>query len=244
MSVETLKHRYLFRPIKTRHSTIRRLGQSNNADSTSSGSTVPFRYNPLHDLESLWWVLAYLLLMRPTDIEDDTPGRYEKQLGYFDAAFKDVDDVMERLEMFKDEYKFPEGLKLLHARLEPVAKLLDWTRDNLLIQYRDSESKDLAQIGHQVGEEIASSLAADCEATAESFVGDADVKLCELQAPPVRKLNPEQPGAATAIGTSLDSRASGPKKRTSEEHGESSQYRRVRFRLSEEKKPGAQETQA
>ena len=247
MSVEALRHAYLFRPKKPN----RRIGQlfqspSARAQAKSGGtdrkSVAPFQYNPLHDLESLWWVLVYLLFRRPTNIDDDTRERYEEQLRYFDSAF--TDELMDRLEMFQDQTKFSEGFTTLHDLMKPVAELLDWTRQNLVIQYFNSEEQDVTQIDHKVGRKVAKSMAKDCKATAKMFRGDADVTLCELRSPPRRNLNPEQPGAATVIVTSLDSRINDSKKRKSEEHGESSRPRKLRIKdLVEEKQSGTQKPQ-
>ena len=48
-----------------------------------SASISVFRYNPLHDIESLWWLLVYLLLYRPPDIDGDTTSRILAQSEFY-----------------------------------------------------------------------------------------------------------------------------------------------------------------
>ena len=35
------------------------------------GAPTPFRYNPLHDLESLWWIAAFFLFKRDVVLDEE-----------------------------------------------------------------------------------------------------------------------------------------------------------------------------
>jgi hypothetical protein len=105
MSIEVDAHRYQYLPRRLRGSTdIRRLkmpfslklidaakNQGQSLESVPPPSNIspvlvkhpspPFTYNPLHDMESLWWLALYLLIARRYEALDDSVDLvHEKQM--------------------------------------------------------------------------------------------------------------------------------------------------------------------
>ena len=219
MSIEAIKHDYDFLPVDEPYDDEPSLDSddepSNEIDAKLAApkplTRAPFRYNPLHDLESLWWVLVYLLLNRSTDIQGDTAERFRRQFRFYNTAF--TGKFPSRQDMFKMPGRFREGEETLHKKMRRVATLLDWARSVLASRYVKVESGDLWQIDHAVGDRVVSRLNEQFGRVAKKFAGDSDVKLSPLRPPSRRKTTPEEPGAATAIGTSLDFHAEGSRKR-------------------------------
>ncbi|KAI0769548.1 hypothetical protein BC629DRAFT_791096 [Irpex lacteus] len=82
-SVEAEAHRYRFLP--------RQLKPPGPSSKGKKPKPVvlppPFRYNPLHDLESLWWLLVWLLLVRKADIDGDTEQRRYDQHAFYHRLY-------------------------------------------------------------------------------------------------------------------------------------------------------------
>ncbi|KAF7799154.1 hypothetical protein EIP86_010385 [Pleurotus ostreatoroseus] len=83
---------------------------------------IPFRYNPLHDLESLWWVAVYFLLKR--EMRASAPDTLDHE----DTAIRDREEQRK----YADE-------------LHPVARALEDLRQDLVARYTEVE-KDPASI--------------------------------------------------------------------------------------------------
>ncbi|KAI0085143.1 hypothetical protein BDY19DRAFT_458366 [Irpex rosettiformis] len=217
MSIEAKTHEYEFVPLSDSNQPVQGYSWSTSTDVEDTSAAcpqelLPFRYNPLHDLESLWWVLVYLLLRRHAEIAEDTSKRRDEQIMFYDQLFTDNNQI--RQSMFQKPGKFRNGRTTLHSRMRPVGDWLEWARGLLVNRYVEVESRDVTKIDHTVGAQIASSLSAQSNAIAERFSGDKlDVKLSQLRPARLRDITPEQPGAAVAIGTSLDSRGEGSSKK-------------------------------
>ncbi|KAI0086080.1 hypothetical protein BDY19DRAFT_996264, partial [Irpex rosettiformis] len=211
MSIEARVHRYLFRPRNKERALKQARERPNHRNATKTENThskvpIPLRYNPLHDLESLWWVLVYLLLRRPAVIED-TMERRKEQIEFYDQLFTGTTN--HRQLVFQSEVEFQQGRAKLHPRLKPIADSLAWARRLLVVQYEEAEAQDedILKIDHTVGDEIASLLIGEFKTVVDEFTRDnQDIKLSRLRPPRNKNISPEQPGAAVAIGTSLDSR--------------------------------------
>ncbi|KAI0085147.1 hypothetical protein BDY19DRAFT_1059765 [Irpex rosettiformis] len=187
---------------------------TDNTHSVGADTLSPFRYNPLHDLESLWWVLVYLLLRRKAVIEGDTVGRCKEQAEFYDQLFTGT--AIYRQRAFQIESIFQQGKTKLHPRLTPIADTLEWARDLLVIQYEEIEARKetIVKIDHTVGDEIAKLLIKEFKTVAGEFTNvNPDIELSRLRPVRGKKITPEQPGAAVAIGTSLDSRGEGSSKK-------------------------------
>ena len=213
MSIEAICHKYLFGPRHDSLSSELELVFDDGAGDSldASESRAPFRYNPLHDIESLWWVLVYLLLNRSADIPGYDLLRRRTQLEFYNRAFTGY--LPPRQIMFQLLGEFADGIKTLHARLVPIAKALEWARKSLNIRYEEIEAGDLTLIDNKVADGVASQPETLFKRAVKLYEGDSDVQLYPLRPPSRRKITPEEPGAATAIGTSLNFHAEGSRKR-------------------------------
>ena len=116
----------------------------------------PFRYNPLHDLESIWWIAAYFVLGHEVDIGD--PGDELDYEEYLRAA----EQQRAAYSLFSTgENRYPELLAgflssrlipQLHPHIRPAGTALEWCRDHLIRAYykveADPEHFDLALMGN------------------------------------------------------------------------------------------------
>lgn len=98
----------------------------------------PFQYNPLHDLESLWWVAVYFVVMReivrPGDDpnSDPTESVSQPQQEYARKLFSDYET---RLWTFLGFGKFPRDAKVLPAHTNKLILALDRLRQDLYNAY-------------------------------------------------------------------------------------------------------------
>ena len=110
----------------------------------------PFRYNPLHDLESLWWVAAYFLMSRTLVFEDETEPEVPRDE---DEGESEEDDQLTSLHtLFSDaagrswamctEGGFSRHLNCLHPFMRDMALALNDARDTLVQGYHYLE-KDI-----------------------------------------------------------------------------------------------------
>lgn len=108
---------------------------------------VPFRYNPLHDLESLWWVAVYFVFKREIDIDversDQAAERREAQRWAANNLFQSQDTRDSTIT--KD--RFEDYLKYLHPSTRPIGDQLNKLRRKLAAAYRNAE-EDAASIDH------------------------------------------------------------------------------------------------
>ena len=107
--------------------------------------TRPFRYNPLHDLESLWWVGSYFLFTRAVDIKTDGLDEAVKQLHL--AQLNKQRESMDKLffdcsqrywVMFRDK-PFSEELCSLHRSMYKAGQKMDQARDVVVRAYHYME---------------------------------------------------------------------------------------------------------
>lgn len=111
---------------------------------------IPLRYNPLHDLESLWWIGAYFLLKReiyhvvPLGGEDSDHWDREKQRKCADEVFYST-DARASIMMHDSGYFYRYVVPVVHPTMRPVAEILQDLRRALLQRYVDVE-KDAASV--------------------------------------------------------------------------------------------------
>ena len=103
----------------------------------------PFRYNFLHDLESLWWISAYLLMSR-TLIYDEDEGEDPEENAKQDAEEQAVQRTSvrklftvgdERSWAMRSETGFYRELESLHPFMREMGIALDDARDALVRAY-------------------------------------------------------------------------------------------------------------
>ncbi len=201
-SIEAQSHKYKFLDRQ-----LRPPGEwAGNTTSVPVSSPPLFRYNPLHDLESLWWLLVWLLLVRKANIDGDTEQRRQDQFRFYDRLYRNDKEL--RREAFSEAMSFDQGAVNLHDRLMPIGSLLEAMRNGLVWTYVQAESKDPTKIDHTVGVDVTDQMIRNLERAAEMFTGVADIQyLRDVKVR--RKRTPEQPGPAVAYGTSLDPRVEG-----------------------------------
>ncbi|KAI0086022.1 hypothetical protein BDY19DRAFT_996208 [Irpex rosettiformis] len=175
-----------------------------SADKPKATSIPPiFRYNPLHDIESVWWLLVYLLLYRSPVIDGDTSTRISKQSAFYGKFF-----VQEgtRRDAFADNGVFARHEGHLHPALQPISDVLDEMRKLLVNRYIEVEREDVSKIDHTVAADLIPDLLEWLSKTQEIY-DENDVELCTIRS--FRRHSDLEPPAAAAIagvGASLDTR--------------------------------------
>ena len=160
-----------------------------------------FRYNPLHDIESLWWLLVYLLLYRSPKIEGYTDSHIASQSLFYRPFFVPGDT---RWSAFVDASEFAGHGDRLHELLHPVAKALESIRRLLVNRYIEVERGDLSKIDHTVAASLVPQIMKKLK-TLEAMYDKNDVELSPIRSFSLHR-DVEPPAAAATVGASLDSR--------------------------------------
>lgn len=102
---------------------------------------IPFRYNPLHDLESLWWIAVYFIFKRDVDI-DRSDEAEDKRRAVQRSAAEDLFYVQEtRYFTMTTDRTFQGLLRCLPIPVQPIGIELDHLRGKLSAAYRKAEEK-------------------------------------------------------------------------------------------------------
>ncbi|KAF7790444.1 hypothetical protein EIP86_001399 [Pleurotus ostreatoroseus] len=117
----------------------------------SSQTPPPFRYNPLHDLESYYWVAVYFMVYKITDINGSAVEPSEKQIELKRRFYYSSGETSWEKNAFL-KTAFP--VDCVHPALQPIAKDLEAIRVALVNTYTEAE-RDLWQIDHTTGKELA-----------------------------------------------------------------------------------------
>ena len=111
---------------------------------TEAGRKPPrFRYNPLHDMESLWWIAVYLVINREVDVEDtsdEVAARLIQQKRFAAQLFHRKD---ERYLAITSNNFFLRHLPQLHPSLSTVGSMLFETLVLLCDAYLEAEKSDV-----------------------------------------------------------------------------------------------------
>jgi hypothetical protein len=172
--------------------------------STDESYTQPvFRHNPLHDVESLWWLLVYLTLYRSVNLAEDTQDRRNSQMRFYRQFFIDRNS---RSDAFTQPHVFMSGLKYLHPSLHPVAHALEKFRRRLIARYTEVESGDIDAIDHTVAANVSGRAWRDIRVLAQKFSEDKDLELIPIRLSRYEKEpGPAEPAPPAIGGPSLDS---------------------------------------
>ena len=138
----------------------------------------PFRYNPLHDLESLWWVAFHCVSVRVVvQVGDDDQSYRRGDHTCFDTS--GVFGMGEgKKSLFKRSTRMLEKSRLLHPAVQEAIKHLDQARGLLVQAYKDAE-KDLSKIDFHVADGMHEVLR-DCFNTIASAYTNNDVILEDI----------------------------------------------------------------
>ena len=118
-------------------------------DDTDS-SHPPFDFNPLHDVESLWWLLGYYVLewAQKEALEGSEDERENIRLSKLRAyAFKLFNDPLERQKAVCNAGKFASIIGCLRGDVRRAGQALEEFRQQLVTCFANSE-KDSYTIAH------------------------------------------------------------------------------------------------
>lgn len=179
---------------------------ANDADSHFGGDPPeqPFRHNPLHDTEGVWWLAIRLTLlrsvMRGIELTVEEQRRERARYSFYDTFFRNIEARKHALMLPRT---FSKGESLLHPLMRPLARKLEVVRASLVRAYRAAE-RDISSIDHQVAEKPLGAFISLLQDMV-GFYEQEDVQLQVVRRPVAKKDTPEAPGAAILPGPSLDS---------------------------------------
>ncbi|PCH39301.1 hypothetical protein WOLCODRAFT_167882 [Wolfiporia cocos MD-104 SS10] len=108
--------------------------------SKPSPPDVPFRYLPLHDIESVWWIATYFVFNKAVVKIGDTPvveGTTLGQQRFADGLFQKVN---KRHATFLQTDPYGRAIKHLHAAIDATAKRLFEALERLVHLYETAEA--------------------------------------------------------------------------------------------------------
>ena len=112
---------------------------------------IVFRYNPLHDMESLWWIATYFVLKRKVDgaAVEQHPNSLATQRHYAAGLFEDSENAMDARQIALTGPSLPQRLGSLHPCMRTAGGLLDDLRIRLVEAYQEAE-KNVSTIDYTV----------------------------------------------------------------------------------------------
>lgn len=150
-------------------------------------TNAKFRYNPIHDLESIWWVATYFDFNKTVVQVGKTTVRRNKkqqQRASYTAQYKYAKGLfsnqMDRSDALSLPSGFQEHIQYLHESVQPVARILEHLRQLLVVCYEEAE-KDTAAIGPTVAFGLYTSFAKAFRQAANEL--KQDVLLGSLEEP-------------------------------------------------------------
>ncbi|KAF9805241.1 hypothetical protein IEO21_09131 [Rhodonia placenta] len=120
--------------------------------------TTPFRYNPLHDLESIWWVaICFVFNNSVVKVGGKPPSMDASQRGSYDSQ-EDFAELLttsprDRLTALAHETALAKKITHLHAAVRKIANALIKIKEELVNCYLEAE-KQLDLIHHTVGQDL------------------------------------------------------------------------------------------
>ncbi|KAJ3782191.1 hypothetical protein GGU10DRAFT_335752 [Lentinula aff. detonsa] len=153
MAAETLVHRYLFTPgnRKLKDNAHKKIDFDLVKKSVSKTRVavpiVPFAHNPLHDLESVWWIIVYVLFFNDDDSKNaNDPMRRQMTMH---ELFHGRLDVNDREVFLRDFNRLPDAQSYLPPSFSPALEILTELAEVLTTAYINSEKKYPAGIDEQ-----------------------------------------------------------------------------------------------
>lgn len=127
-----------------------RIPSSPSADTDEEVKRAEFRYNPLHDFESLWWVAIHFIVKREVvDSAEVDPAMGlrtvsdEQRIWAAELSY----DPACRLSMMVTEGMLADRISVLHPSIQPIARRLEGLRTRLTAAYRRAEA-DLSSLDY------------------------------------------------------------------------------------------------
>ncbi|KAJ3748628.1 hypothetical protein DFH05DRAFT_584546 [Lentinula detonsa] len=153
MAAETLVHGYLFTPRNRKlkdksHKQIDFDLVKQRVNKTRVAvPIIPFAHNPLHGLESVWWIIVYVLFFNDDDSKNSNdPMRRQTPMH---ELFHGRLDVSERGVFLRDFNRLPDAQSYLSPSFGPALEILTELADVLTTAYTHSEKKYPAGIDDQ-----------------------------------------------------------------------------------------------
>ncbi|KAJ3985486.1 hypothetical protein F5890DRAFT_1409428 [Lentinula detonsa] len=144
MAAETLVNAYLFTSAnrklkdKSQISIDFDLVKKKNVSKTwVVAPAVPFAYNPLHDLESVWWIIVYVLFFNDdVSVSSSDPTHRQRKM---QELFHGRLDVNDRQVFLRDFNRLPDAQCYLSPSFGPALAILTELADVLTTAYANSE---------------------------------------------------------------------------------------------------------
>ncbi|KAJ3768090.1 hypothetical protein FB446DRAFT_295570 [Lentinula raphanica] len=145
MAAETMQDKYIYTPKKTKEEPPTTLTDPLNPAKEHAvpvliaGPKLPFSYNPLHDLESIWWIIVYVLFFN--DDESFRSREPEIRQEQMEKLFHGRLDVTERQPFLEDvgDVGIANIKKWISPTLVPALNLLVPLASDLTTAYTSSE---------------------------------------------------------------------------------------------------------
>ncbi|KAI0943406.1 hypothetical protein AcW1_002575 [Taiwanofungus camphoratus] len=123
---------------------------------SSKGEDIRFRYNPLHDLESVWWVAVYFLIKKKVVRDSGEDPAYKEDLATQMAYASQLFYGKERLAALGHDKVFSKMLYCLHHPIvRKFGQVLEKIRQKLTRRYRKAERLGhIAAIDHRIANRL------------------------------------------------------------------------------------------
>lgn len=187
---------------------------------TSEKNSVPFRYNPLHDMESLWWVALFLLLTGTLvdagpDSADITNGHKVAQQRLSEQLFC---DTTFRVNTFSSKRGLRSHLIPLHPRVKEIGAQLEEIRFYLILAFRQAEKNMTKPIPFALPPSLYQTIQNLLIDIIESLASDnvlvaVDEKSCRRLREEIRKQKEGDAAAAETARNESDTEDAPPAKR-------------------------------
>ncbi|KIP01559.1 hypothetical protein PHLGIDRAFT_38259 [Phlebiopsis gigantea 11061_1 CR5-6] len=138
-----------------------------------------FKYNPLHDLESVWWVAVYMWLCSYPANNDpgmDETTWNERLKAHARLAARVFREDSYRKRFFAVERTLTRTLGSLLPSFEAIGRHLEGIRETIMAAYRDAE-QDPSAIDFQVAKYAYTDILMSLSAVRKSLAGKKDIKL-------------------------------------------------------------------
>ena len=111
-----------------------------------------FQHNDLHDLESFWWIVIYILFFN-IDSADSGPTGENSRESVASSLFPGTSDLEYRRDFLSVQNKFTAGTEWTPSYLSKIMVLIDLIRIGLVRRYeeieKDSEKTDIFEDVHE-----------------------------------------------------------------------------------------------
>ena len=137
---------------------------------------MPFYYNPLHDMESIWWIGSWILFChRDKSIQSDADLQAaQHQIQDVQLLFPRTLKSFDRFDKFSKKKKFQDGFHSLPKSFLTHAKQLEKVRVTLIRRYAEAEA------GTELNEDTFANIHEDFTSLMEDADADAESQVVQL----------------------------------------------------------------